>query len=78
MRKEYILFYKLLLRRPAALNASTDICLSHVFEIASSNFHVYASSIVLCFFFRRLMNLSPHILEISNAMRTAIKARNEV
>jgi hypothetical protein len=56
MRKEYILFYKLLLRRPAALNASTDICLSHVFEIASSNFHVYASSIVLCFFFRRFLN----------------------
>ena len=33
---------------------------------------------VICFFLSRLMNLSPHILDISNARITAIKARNEV
>lgn len=51
MRKEYILFMSLL-RRFAALHTSTDICLTHVFEIASGNFHVQASRIVHLFCFR--------------------------
>jgi len=55
VRKEYILFYEPLLRRPATLHASTDIPLGHIFEIASGNLQVQASSIVLLFFFRRFL-----------------------
>jgi hypothetical protein len=56
VRKEYILFYELLLRKPAAaLHTFANICLSHMLEIASSNLHVQASSIVLLFFFRRFL-----------------------
>ena len=52
VRKEYILFYEPLLRRPATLHTSTDIRLGHIFEIASGNLQVQASRIVHLFCFR--------------------------